>query len=210
MSAVSLPLGSWVGIRFKFSASQNSFLAAFGAGALLAALSVELIAPTTLALVDGSNHAGQDVKSPFYALVIGCILGGVLYILLDKIVNSKGGFLRKTSTLHSYYKKLQADEKTTVLNRISQIPVFQNFPPEQIDTLLSVLTNKTYKKGETIIEEGSPANEILIIYEGRAEAIVEDKKLGEINKEDAVMSILPVLTNTPNLGTAIAMDEVNY
>jgi zinc transporter ZupT len=58
LSAASLPLGSLIGIRFKFTASQTSFLAAFGAGALLAALSVELVAPTTFDLLDeGGAHS---------------------------------------------------------------------------------------------------------------------------------------------------------
>jgi len=51
---------------------------AFGAGALLAALSVEL--------------------------VVGAAMGGILFFLLDQLVNAHGGFLRKTSTSITYFR----------------------------------------------------------------------------------------------------------
>ncbi len=44
ISAVSLPLGSLVGLRAKPRPAAISVLAAFGAGALIAALAVELAA----------------------------------------------------------------------------------------------------------------------------------------------------------------------
>jgi hypothetical protein len=44
ISAVSLPLGSLVGLQTQLRPGYISALAAFGAGALIAALSVELVA----------------------------------------------------------------------------------------------------------------------------------------------------------------------
>ena len=46
LSASSLPLGAWVGIRFRPAVGISALLAAFGAGALIAALTLELVAPT--------------------------------------------------------------------------------------------------------------------------------------------------------------------
>lgn len=51
LSAVSLPLGSIIGIVWQPGARLTASLTAFGAGALLAALSVELIAPTVMEFV---------------------------------------------------------------------------------------------------------------------------------------------------------------
>jgi len=50
ISAVSLPLGSLIGIQTNPRPRFISTLAAFGSGALIAALSVELVAPTVFAL----------------------------------------------------------------------------------------------------------------------------------------------------------------
>ena len=85
ISAISLPLGSWVGLRWKFSSQWISIFAAFGGGALLAALSVELVAPTTMALTEGGGHG--NAREEFFALIVGCIGGGLLYVLLNGSVN---------------------------------------------------------------------------------------------------------------------------
>ena len=76
ISAVSLPLGSLVGLHTKLRSTTISVLAAFGAGALIAALAVELVAPTVLALgenVEGSHHGNPHPH--FYALVLGAVIG---------------------------------------------------------------------------------------------------------------------------------------
>ena len=57
ISAFSLPLGSFVGLQTKLRPNAISVLAAFGAGALIAALAVELVAPTVFALeADNGGH----------------------------------------------------------------------------------------------------------------------------------------------------------
>ena len=53
LGAVSLPLGSVIGLTARFRPLALALLAAFGAGVLLAALSVELVAPNVSALQHG-------------------------------------------------------------------------------------------------------------------------------------------------------------
>ena len=55
LSAFSLPMGSFVGINTRLRPLYISILAAFGAGALIAALSVDLVAPT----VEAISHEGS-------------------------------------------------------------------------------------------------------------------------------------------------------
>lgn len=112
ISAISLPLGAMAGIIFKPRAKITASLTAFGAGALLAALSIELIAPTVMEIVgqSESNFAGSDGSKSHAiftmgSLLIGCISGGLLFVILDEAINSKGGFTRKISTIITYVKK---------------------------------------------------------------------------------------------------------
>ncbi|WP_456462091.1 hypothetical protein [Reichenbachiella sp.] len=148
LSAVSLPLGSWIGIRFRFTSSQISILAAFGAGALLAALSVELIAPTTLALVETTGENELAIQKEFYVMIMGCVLGGLIYITLDHIVNKQGGFLRKTGTLLRYYSNRNRKDKKEIIQRLSSFSLFQNFPTQNINDLISVLEPVDFKDGD--------------------------------------------------------------
>ena len=62
LSAMSLPLGSIVGLQTRPRPVVISTLAAFGAGALFAALSVELVAPTVFAVGSGA-HGGARRRS---------------------------------------------------------------------------------------------------------------------------------------------------
>ena len=208
LSGVSLPLGSWIGLKFKFTSAKISFLAAFGAGALLAALSVELIAPTTLALVSGETGNHGDPKEAFYALIIGCIIGGGLYVLLNKLVNNKGGFLRKTSTLLDYYNKEKTKEQEHILDGISRYPLFQNFPPEHIETLMSELEPVEFKDGATIIHEGEPAENAFIITEGEFEATINGEHVADLNPDYVLVNLVAILKGSLNLGTGIARGKV--
>ena len=207
LSAVSLPLGSWFGIKFKFTSKQISILAAFGAGALLAALSVELIAPTTLALV-GADEAKNESLKLFYSMIIGCVIGGLLYIILDSIVNKNGGFLRKTSTVLNHYEKLNKEEKNHILKKMSTFPLFLNFPPEHIETLMNVLEPVDFKDGEEIIKEGEEAEAAFIILEGTIEGSFRGERVQEFKSENLIVNLFPLLSNTPNLATGTARGEI--
>lgn len=111
ISAISLPMGSLAGIIFKPRASVTAAFTAFGAGALLAALSIELIAPTVMEIVGqtenplGMSHEKSNAIFNMSALIFGCILGGLLFYFLDEAVNSQGGFIRKISTILTFLKK---------------------------------------------------------------------------------------------------------
>jgi zinc transporter ZupT len=123
ISAISLPLGSLVGLRAKPRPAVISVLAAFGAGALIAALAVELVAPTVLALgenAEGSHHGNPHTH--FYALVLGAVMGGCLFVVLDRIVNAHGGFLRKTSQTVAYFTARKHKRQIEVLKNMAPFP----------------------------------------------------------------------------------------
>jgi zinc transporter ZupT len=74
ISAVSLPMGSVTGLVLRPKATVTATAAAFGAGALIAALTIELVAPTIDALHgnpkdNSENHAILN----FIFLIFGCV-----------------------------------------------------------------------------------------------------------------------------------------
>lgn len=103
LSAISLLLGSLTGIIFTPKPSVTASLTAFGAGALLAALSVELIAPTVMGIVEAKHADLPGAESHAFftmgALLIGCVLGGIVFVVCDEFLNNRGAFLRKVSTI---------------------------------------------------------------------------------------------------------------
>ncbi len=113
---ISLPLGAISGLAFKPGPKTTAIFTAFGAGALLAALSVELIAPTVEEIVGHINsptHMDQGKKHAFYtmgALLLGCAGGGFLFYTLDELINSQGGFLRKVGTTINFMVRKKPHE----------------------------------------------------------------------------------------------------
>jgi len=131
ISAVSLPLGSLVGLKLRFPPRYIAILAAFGAGALIAALSVELVAPTALALTEHNNAgSSQHAHAHFYAMLAGGVIGGLLFVALDAVVNNKGGYLRKTSTTLGYLAKRRRKKVQKVMGAVLEVPPFDALPGE--------------------------------------------------------------------------------
>jgi zinc transporter ZupT len=102
MCSVSLIIGALLGIYFKMSKRVVGLMAAFGAGALLSALAIELVAPSIDAFMHASSPEirGHEIRN-FFHLVAGALVGGVLFVALDWVLIEHGGYLRKTASLIS-------------------------------------------------------------------------------------------------------------
>ena len=91
LSAASLPLGSALGLVWRPNNKTTGFLTAFGGGALIAALSVELVAPTAMHVVTAvGGTAREEAAHHLINMILGALGGGILFLLLDNIINSKG------------------------------------------------------------------------------------------------------------------------
>ena len=138
IAAVSLPLGSLVGVLVKPNRRIIGALSAFGGGALIAALSLELVAPTVTALVAEStpDERGEHVMA-FAALVACSVMGGMLFVLLDQIVNAKGGFLRKYATTIEYLTHQRNRRYSEIIDAFGDIEAFHSLTPDSIHDLVS-------------------------------------------------------------------------
>ncbi len=102
MCAISLLIGALIGIYFKLPKAVVGLMAAFGAGALLSALAIELIAPSINAFMHASSPELRALEiTHFFYLVAGAFVGGIVFVLLDLVLVEHGGYLRKTAYLIS-------------------------------------------------------------------------------------------------------------
>jgi CRP-like cAMP-binding protein len=208
LSAVALPMGSLIGINTRLRSLYISILAAFGAGALIAALTVDLVAPTVQAISQQARagHHGNPYQN-FVSLIIGAILGGILFIVLDQIVNAHGGFLRKTATTLTYFRTSKRHRMQKLLEEMSRCPLFHNFPTRYINTLLKMVRQITFQDGEVVNTQGKEADFFYLITEGKLSARIDDKPFAELGPGD-VIGVLPFLTRGPYLATGIAQGTV--
>lgn len=80
LSGISLPLGAWLGILFSpVSNKVTSMMMAFGAGALLFAVTVELYAHTLMEVMSGKSGSIE-----MSATVIGAFAGCAGYLAIEK------------------------------------------------------------------------------------------------------------------------------
>jgi CRP-like cAMP-binding protein len=208
VSAVSLPLGSALGLQVKFRPVYISVLAAFGAGALIAALTVELVAPTVFALEEsaGSSHHGNP-STNFYALVMGAVLGGALFVWLDQLVNARGGFLRRTSSTIAYFTTRQRNRELGRLQELSRFPLLKDLSPEHINSLVSMIRPVKLGAGEVIAKQGDAATELIFVIEGTVDGVRDTGLKVEIGPGN-VVGMVPIIMGVPHVGTLTARDEL--
>ena len=153
ISACSLPLGTLTTLLWRPDDRSVGVLMAFGGGALLAALTIDLV---------GSALA----KGEFYWLAIGCVIGGALFVALDNIVNSRGGFLRKSSTVVHYLRRQRRQRFKKALGDLERIDAFRDLPQEDIEDLASAAIHGIFEKGATIYSAGDPSDFFYVVEKG--------------------------------------------
>ena len=145
VSACSLPLRTLTTLIWRPDDRSVGILMAFGGGALLAALTIDLV---------GSALA----RGEFAWLAMGCILGGVLFVVLDNTVNNRGGFLRKSSTVVQYLRRKHRQRFKHALDDLERIALFDDLPQEHIEDLAAAVVQETFAKGATIYSAGDPSD----------------------------------------------------
>ena len=207
ISALSLPLGSAVGLTTRLRPAYISALQAFGAGALIAALAVELVAPTVLGLGNESGTHHGAPHTAFYALIVGGAIGGVLYFLLDQLVNAHGGFLRKTTTSIQYFHLNKKKRQLMLLEELSRIPLLRSLSTAHINTLVKAVRPITWLDGDVIFREGDRVERLTFILDGKVEALSSDGKIADLGPGNVLGLVLAVM-DVPMKGRIVASGDV--
>lgn len=196
VSALSLPLGTLTTLVWRPSERMVALLMAFGGGALLAALTIDLVAE---ALEDGH----------FYQLAAGCLAGGLLFDLLNHTINRKGGFLRKSSTMIHYLARQRRQRFRQIISRLERLPLFQGLPDEESQYLASIVYSVEYDAGESVFEQGDPSDALYVLDEGRIQLLEEADAPGTLRLVKPVdcFGRLSFFTASPRVFTAVAAKD---
>ena len=207
VSAVSLPLGAFVGITWRPHSKVVSTLMAFGAGALLFALSVELMAEVP-------ELVRQIGRGALAAGVGGALCGGLIFDLLNQMLNNRGAFLRNLSNAKEYVARSKRRRARRVLGRLSRLEAFRSVPPEELADLVKRAHRRQLADGEKVFAPGDASDEIYFVRKGRIR-IHEPNEAG--GKRETIVEAfdsfgeLGVLTHMPRSTTAVAQgDTVLY
>jgi CRP-like cAMP-binding protein len=165
VSAVSLPVGAVIGLWSKPSQKVTSSLMAFGGGALLFALTIELFAH--------SLHLSHEANNNRIILstMAGALLGGLIFELLNQILNSQGAFLRKASLFRRHIQMKKDRNARKMIKSLSTIKFLHLMPPEEMSRLMQLVKTKRYRSGDLIITQGNDGKELFFIVKGRIEVL---------------------------------------
>lgn len=205
ISAVSLPLGAIIGLWAKPSRKVTSALMAFGGGALLFALTIELFAHSL-----HISHEGHDVRI-ILATMIGAILGGLIFEFLNQILNNKGAFLRKASLIHKHILKVKKGRAKKMIQALSKIKILQVLPAEEVAQIIPSVKIIRFKAGDTIFRQGDSGSELYFIVEGRVQVVRgtgdATKLIAELEEGDTFGEIA-LISDQPRTGTVQAITDV--
>jgi CRP-like cAMP-binding protein len=204
ISAVSLPLGAMIGFLIRPTQRITSLLMAFGGGALLFALTIELFAHSL-----HRSHESHD-KMIILATVMGSVLGGLLFEFLNQILSHKGGFLRKASLLVKHVRKGKTEKMEQMVRSMGNIRFLQLLPADEIAQLIPFVNFRHYKTGEIIFRQGEPGKELFFVSRGKVHVIRtngnSEKEIAELDAGD-VFGEIALISDQPRTATVQALEE---
>jgi len=197
VSAVSLPLGAWIGLMLRPGRKVTSALMAFGAGSLLFALTIELFAKT---LHQVAEHGNRTVL----LTMAGAVAGGLLFDLLNQILNNRGAFLRRVAVARRHLTRLKRLSARQLLHQLSRITLLQSLPPRDIVRLLPHLKRRSYEPGSTIFTQGDDAEALYFIVDGEVEIVREGTDTVAVLGAHDTFGEMALLSDTRRSATARA------
>lgn len=197
VSACSLPIGAATSFFWKPGDKTIAFLMAGGGGALLAALTIDLVGEAL--------HRGH-----YLALCFGCLAGGLLFIALDYFINNYGGFLRKASTTIYHLRKQEHQRYKKILSQITRTDIFRHLSTSDFKALSYSIYSRDIKKGMFVYHPGDPPEALYIILHGEVE-IFRSKNGGErsvqkVSRNDA-FGRSAFISGTPHASAAVAVSD---
>jgi zinc transporter ZupT len=199
VSAVSLPLGALLGLLLKPSRKITSALMAFGAGALLFALTIELFSE---ALHFASEHGNRVIV----ATIVGALAGGLLFDALNQILNNRGAFVRKLGTTRRHLTKIKVKMARRLINDLSRVRLLQSLPPDSIAKLIPNMKRETFEPDSTIFSQGEMGTTLYFIVQGTVEIIRRNESGSEILvavlSDHDTFGEMALLGNSPRNATA--------
>jgi CRP-like cAMP-binding protein len=210
LSAVSLPLGAAIGLWTKPSRKITSSAMAFGGGSLLFALSIELFGHVLHEASDGHGHVTEP--SLVLAALIAAIIGGLLFNGLNKLLENRGGFMRRHVLIRRHVAKERRAEARQLVQSLSGVSYFRYLPVEDTIRLLDSVHRESFVDGDVIMREGEEGDTLYVIAEGQVDV---ERNGGETTPEHIanlgpgnVIGEMALVTDQPRSATIIAQGDV--
>jgi CRP-like cAMP-binding protein len=167
---------------------------AFGSGTLLSALAFE----TTINAFRASG---------FVPLFLGFAIGGALFTVVTRIVDERGGFLRKSSSRRRFLFQQRQEETSEVLERLAHVELIQNLPPSEAQAIVPFLQPLVVKAGDRVFDEGDRGDSVYLIVHGEANVTKGERVLAVLQPGE-VFGEMALLTGEPRSASIAANTDL--
>lgn len=177
VSASSLNIGSIIGVTCLPSQKFRAILMAFGGGALLFALTVELFGHVL------HKYEEKRETAAVWVMEGSAVFGGILFAGLNRALNSQGADVRKPSTTKGRMARLRALFMRRLTLRLSKVPFFSVLSFDELkDLVQSAMYKERFNGGDVIVNKSQDAG-IYFIISGLVRLQVSDDDRVEDSEE---------------------------
>ena len=207
LSAASLPLGSALGLVWRPNNKTIGLLTAFGGGALIAALSVELVAPIAMHLLHAEGgEARREAEGHLIYMICGAAAGGLLFIALDQIINSKGGFLRNTAATISFIAYRKASRRRKLIQHLGSSELVRHVPLKFLEEVVDNIEQRSCTAGEQLFAEGAAGDVVYFIETGKVRISRKTEQVADLIAGD-MFGEISIITGETRTATAVAKED---
>lgn len=206
IAASSLMLGAALGIYVKAPKRVVAAVMAFGAGALIESLAIELAFGGAERLIK-EEHLSPVVGWLWVAG--GFLIGGSVYSAATIALDNAGAAARKAASLRNFVRRARREKATTMLIQLSSSDLFRSLPAADLVRLIPHADTRRLKAGETVFKPGEIADGVYLIEKGHVEFKPEGPGgMDGTYGEGHCFGELELLTNENRQELAVTVDEV--
>ena len=206
IASSSLMIGAALGIYVNAPKRVVAAVMAFGAGALIESLAIELAFGGAEALI------AEAKLSPFAGwlwVASGFMVGGGVYSAATIALDNVGAAARKASSLRNFVRRARREQATTMLIKLSTSDMFRSLPAADLVRLIPHADTRRLKAGEAIFKPGEIADGVYLIEKGHVEFKPEGAGgMDGTYGEGHCFGELELLTNENRQELAVTVDEV--
>ncbi len=210
LAMTSLIVGSFIGVYVKPSQRTNAVIMAFGTGALIQALALELAYEGAERLI---HHAHLDGVSSWLWVAGGFIAGGTMYYVANLILEQRGAALRHPAMAKLYMLNKKRQESASILASLSKIDLVRSLPPEEMEDVLVCVQPIQFPSGREIFRKGDKGDALYLIERGQVSILAGDKKgrastLAQLGPGNS-FGEMALLTGEPRSATAFTVTDTS-
>lgn len=203
LSAISLIIGAAIGVVRNPSKSFRAMLMAYGSGALIEALSIELFAHIVHMSEQGASsssggHRRLEGSGPgkglVYVAMAMALLGASCFAGLNKILNDAGGFARHASSLQAQVRHRRLIFYSRLAAKLKLVPMFGECLNDlELRELASMMKKDFFEEGETIFNSDECHTPIYFLLSGSVQLEMVGERHHHTGRQPSKLEAMPLL-----------------